>query len=289
MIVSHYTKVTLFIITLVTHLLSIGSTAIITNQEFLKLKNTVQYRLRDAVQKHNYLFVERSINELDLFTTQNSNSELLISAEKLKVQCYDVLAQYKKKHDSLYRYANWLAKGDPDKAAGVLLAEADTLYEDDEPSESLLLYEMIARQFPSSNVAPIALYRAAQINELDQVRLHLFVEETPLADRESFQKYLLLLQQYPSSNEAEVAVIKLFEIGLRIDKLDQAFELLTSFIKHNSSNPKFETIFLNLNRLLSKPETLDQRNRLRKIYLDNYPNGSSVDLFKSLPNQMPHK
>ena len=109
------------------------------NREKYTIKNIPQYReIKEILEKAK---------------EKTQDPETLKKIYPLLITCYDHLAEYRRKHQTMKKYAQLLYPEDREKQAEWMKNQADRLITEGETAEAIVLYRMIIRSYHKSNIS----------------------------------------------------------------------------------------------------------------------------------------
>jgi len=201
-----------------------GAKALITRAKTLIAAASSGSREAQAVSKY-----EEPLMLLDrAWQLCNKDPELYAQIELLRATCYDGQAKYFEEREALKRWADLASKGNKEKAARLMMMEADECADKNERSEAIALYRLIARRYPHTEAGPGALFKATRILEEDARK---YGGLTTVA-----LEYENLLARYPHSQSVAEITIVLSDVYLSLQKRDRAINLLAAYVQDNPGN-----------------------------------------------------
>lgn len=205
--------------------------------------------------------------------------EVNIEAEKLKALCHDRQARYAEKHQSLKRYADLSSGEDKEKAASIFKAEADVLLGAKETTEAVVLYRLVAREYPDTKAAPEGLYSVAQIQR---------AEDTARGATDVVTRgYRDVIEEYPTSGLAAKACIALADFQWEFRHKQEAIATLCELLDKQPNSEQSETALWQLGVWYLNLGNLARSKEMVEVYINKYPQGSNISKAQLLLQLVP--
>jgi len=159
------------------------------------------------------------------YQLSSKDAALKTHIERLRSICYDGQAEYWEKREALIRWANLESKGDDEKAARLMITEAEAYVARNEVSEAIALYRLTAFRYPATEAGQEALFNVTRILEQEERKCGYLTNIVPL--------YENMLAKYPRGRLAGKATVALSSVYLSLKDRDKAVELLATYVQDN--------------------------------------------------------
>lgn len=246
-----------------------GNITLFTSQLGEKINviaNNTEKRFGISKDIGEYVSLLKTVNSIDTGLLDETD---LMEYLKIKILCFDMITEYKNKHDTIKEYFNLLTNNDETKVAESFLNEADGLIKKDK-NESIMLYRYIIKEFPALNIIPSVHLKLGKI----------FDEEQDL--RSALTEYQRAIKSSPDDLVSKEATISCGRIYMELNENKKAIELLDGIIPGCEENELKENAIYTLGRAYyNNGETKNAKDTFG-TYLEKYPNGKYASSTKFL-------
>lgn len=222
---------------------------------YSKMKDREKYTIKNIPQYREITQILEEAKE------KTKNPEILKKIYPLLIICYDHLARYKEKHNTMKEYAEILYPNKKEKQAQYIKQEADKLKDQGEIPEAISLYRFIIESYPDTEITFWVLFQLGKIFEAQ-------------ADWESALNFYLQIPEKDKKGMLTEKVMPLIgKMYLQINKNKEAIEIFQKFLNKFSESMYKEEVIYKMGVAYYNSGNKKEAKDTFNLYLREYPNG----------------